>query len=331
MPYDRSKYITRSPEESMCFDFMAAQGGFLADKLFVPKIVDHVQKKIYQADNSKLRKVIGKNRGTNSTPPLIDEQFFSTNVTLAPYKYGRRIDPVEERDADAPVRPMLGNQRASALTTLAHLIEIEAEAVTLATTTGNYPAALTSAISSGSRWNETDGDPEADSITAHQAIKDKCGRRANALALGDATLDKMQLSPYFRERTKYTGAGKVPVDYIKQMFGVEHLFVGDARYDSVIEGGTASIGGFWSDYAIMFVYNPSPAVAPEPGAVSYGHMYTLQRRFWTEVTIHSDLVGPAGPMRTLQMGAELALGAGYVMGDGDGDFAAGYLFRTVVA
>lgn len=331
MPYDRSKYITRTPEESMCFDYMQAMDGFLADKIFVPKIVDHVQKKIYQTDNSKLRKYIGKNRGTASTPVLVDEQFFSTNVSLASYKYGREIDPVEERDADVPVKQLLGNERASALVTQAHLIEVEAEAVTLATTTSNYPAALTSAIASGSRWNEAGGDPEADSITAHQAIKDKCGRRANALAIGDATLDKMRLSPYFRERTKYTGAGKVPVDYIKQMFDVEHLFVGSARVDSGIEGGTASIGSFWSDYAIQYVYNPSPAVAPEPGAVSFGHMYTLARRFWTTVTLNQQLQGPAGPMRMLQMGSELALGAGYVAGDGDGDFYAGYLFRTVVA
>ena len=331
MPYDRSKYITRTPEESMCFDYMQAQDGFLADKIFVPKVVDHVQKKIYQSDKSKLRKYIGKMRGTASTPILIDEQFFSTNVTLNPYKYGRQIDPVEERDADAPVRPLLGNGRAAALVTQAHLLEVEAEAVTLVTTTGNYAAAQTSAIASGSRWNETNGDPEADSITAHQAIKTACGMHPNALAIGDATLDKIQLSPYFRERTKYTGAGKVPVEYVKQMFGVEHLFVGSARVDSGIEGGTASVAGFWSDYALMYVYNPSPAVAPEPGAVSYGHMYTLARRFWTTVTINEQLQGPAGPMRTLQMGAELALGAGMVVADGNGDFNAGYLFRTVVA
>lgn len=331
MPYDRTKYITRTPEESMCFDYMQAQSGFLADKIFVPKVVDHVQKKIYQSDNSKLRKIIGKNRGTNATPALVDEQFFPTNVTLAQYKYGREIDPVDERDADAPVRPLLGNARASALVTGHHLIEVEAEAVTLVTTTSNYPAALTSAISSGVRWNETNGDPEADSITAHQALKTACGMRANAMAIGDATLDKIQLSPYFRERTKYTGAGKVPVDFIKQMFGVEHLFVGDARYDSGIEGGTASVGAFWTDYALMYVYNPSPAVAPEPGAVSFAHMYTLARRFWTAINVDETRQGPAGPMRTLQMGAELALGAGFVAGDGDGDFNAGYLFRTVVA
>jgi hypothetical protein len=331
MPYDRTKYITRTPEESLCFDFMAAQSGFLADYLFTPKVLSGVQRKIYQADNSKLRKVIGKFRGTNSTPPLVDEQFFSTNVTLSPYKYGREIDPVDERDADAPVRPMLGNARAAALCTLNHLIEVEAEAVTLATTTANYNAANTSAIASGSRWNEAGGDPESDSVTAHQALKGSCGMRANALAIGDQTLDKIRLSPYFRERTKYTGAGKVPIDYIKAMFDVQNIFVGDARYDSGIEGGTASIGGFWSDYAIMFVYNPSPAIAPSPGAVSYGHMYTLDQRFWTSVVTLDDKQGPAGPMRRLDMGSELALGAGMVMGDGDGDFAAGYLFRTVVA
>jgi hypothetical protein len=331
MPYDRSTFITRTPEESMCFDFMAAKEEYLADKIFTPKSVEKSTTKIYQADKSKLRYVVGEGFGTNSEPPLIDEQFFSTNVTLAEFKYGREINPKDERDADAPVRMMMGNARGAALCTLAMLNEREKKAFDLVTTTGNYTAALTSAISSGSRWNETNGDPEADSITAHQAIKDKCGMRANALAIGDATLDKLQLSPAFRERTKYTGAGKVPVDYIKQMFGVEHLFVGSARIDQVIEGGTAAPGGLWADYALMYVYNPSPAVAPDPGAVSYGHMYMLKAPFWTDIFVDTKRVGPAGPMRRITVGTEYKLGAGYVAGSGDGDFNGGYLFRTVVA
>lgn len=331
MPYDRSTFVTRTPEESMCFDFMAAKEEYLADKLFVPKSVQSSTTKIYQADKSKLRYVDGKGRGTNSEPPLIDEQFFSTSVTLMEYKYGREINPKDERDADGPVRQMLGNARGLALCMTAMLNQREIEAYNLATTTSNYPAALTSAISSGVRWNETQGDPESDSVTAHQAIKDKCGRRANALAIGDSTLDKLRLSPAFRERTKYTGAGKVPLEYIKQMFDVEYLWIGSARIDQVVEGGTAAPAGLWSDYALMYVYNPSPAIAPEPGAVSYGHMYMLGSPNWTDVVVDEKRRGPAGPMRRLTVGTEYKLGAGYVMASGDADFAAGYLFRTVVA
>lgn len=331
MPYDRTKYVTRTPEESVCFDFMQGKDQYLADKLFVPKIVAASTTKVYQADKSKLRLVIGKNFGTNSEPPLVDEQFFPTNVTLDEYKYGRDINPKDERDADAPVRTFLGNSRGAALCTWAMLNEREKAAFDLATSTGNYTAALTSAIASGSRWNETNGDPEADAVTAHTAIKDKCGQRANALAISDLAFDKIRLSPAFRERTKYTDSKKVSAEFIKNMFDVDHLFIGGARIDQVIEGGTAAPAGLWADNAIMFVYNPNPTVAPEPGMVSFGHMYTLGAPFWTDVQVDPKKVGPAGPMRRITVGTEYALGAGFVAGDGDGDFNGGYLFRTVYA
>jgi hypothetical protein len=151
--------------------------------------------------------------------------------------------------------------------------------------------------------------------------------RPNALAIGDKTLDKLVVSPAFKSRTQYTNAGPVTKQMIQAFFGVDYLFVGEARYDSGIEGGTASIGGFWSDYALAYVYNPAAALE----SVSFGHMYLMSAPFWSTTQIDSKREGPAGPMRRVTVGTEYKLGPGFVTGTGDTDFNGGYLFRTVVA
>lgn len=324
MPYDRTAFITRTPLEGVAFDFAADEAGFLADKLFTPKPVDKALKKIGQLDTSKLR-VLNTEKGTNSEPDLIDEQIFYTSVTLDEHKLGSEVNPRDVRDADQPA--LVGDARKTKIVTLGLQLRREQKAVTLATTTGNYPSALTSAIASGSRWNEAGGDPESDLVTAHQALMNTCGRRANAIAIGDQTMDKIRLSPYFRERTKYTSPGPIPTELVKAFFGVENLFVGNARYDSAKEGATASIGGFWSDFAIAFVYNASPSMED----VGYGLMALEKAPFWVDVFVDQRRTGQAGPMRRVTVGSEYKLAPGYVESASSSKFNAGYLFRTVVA
>jgi hypothetical protein len=207
------------------------------------------------------------------------------------------------------------------------MLKREELAVTLATTTGNYPSDLTSALSSGSKWNEAGGDPEADKVTADNALINRCGRKANAAAMSGNTFRKLKLSPNFRDRVKYTTGGPVTLEAVKAFFQVEHLFIGDARYDAALEGAAASISDFWGGNVIFFVHNPSPKIED----VSYGHMYHFEAPFWTSVEIDPKRKGPAGPMKRVEVGSEYVLGKGYVVSSSDSDFAAGYLFRTTVA
>jgi hypothetical protein len=324
MPYDRTAFITRTALEGVAFDFAAPGDGFLADKLFTPKPVDKALKKIGQVDTSKLRVALTE-KATNSEPDLIDENIFYTNVTLEEHKLASEINPRDVRDADQPA--LVGDARKTKIVTLGLQLRREQKAVTLATTTGNYPSGLTSAIASGSRWNEAAGDPESDMVTANQALMNSCGMRANAIAIGDQTMDKIRLSPYFRDRTKYTNPGPIPDDLIKALFGVQYLFVGKARYDSAKEGATASVGGFWSDYAIAYVYNPSPSMED----VGYGLMALEKAPFWVDVFVDQRRTGAAGAMRRITVGSEYKLAPGFVESSSSSKFNAGYLFRTVVA
>lgn len=324
MPYDRSAFITRTPLESVAYDFMLDHSKLLADKLFTPKPVEKAETKVAQFDLSKLRRY-DTNKGTNAEASKIDEQLFYRNVTLAEYKIGSDINPRDVRDADNPT--LIGDARKVKLATTALLLDRELKAATLATTSGNYPSAQYSAIASGSRWNEAGGDPEADMITANIALRNSTGRPANALAMDVTTFDKLKLSPAFRSRTQYTMPGPVTLDIMKAYFNVDHLFIGEARYDSSNEGIAASVGSIWGANVVAFVYDPSSSMDSQ----SYGSMYLTKAPFWTEVNVDKKRNGPAGSMRTIEVGSEYLLQSGMVVSSSDADFAAGYLWATAVA
>ena len=323
MPYDRSVFVTRTAVEGVCFDFATSAADFIADWLFTPKPVAKASVKVTQADTSKLR-LVETRKKTNSEADLVDEQLFTTNVDLEEHKLGAEVNPRDVRDADIP--SMLSEARKAKLVTEHLLRQRENLAATLATTVGNYPADLTSAIATADRWDQPAGDPEANMVTANLALIARCGRMANALAIDVSTYLKLRTSPSFRTRTQYTNAGPISDEAMKAYFRVEYLVVGRAQYDSTVEGATRSIGGFWSTNAIFFVYNPSAALED----VSYGHMYLMNTPFWSKTTVDEKRNGPAGSMKRVEVGTEYKLGPGYVVASGDADFAAGYLFRTVL-
>jgi len=325
MPYDRSKFTTRTVEESLAFDYFMDDSSFIATDVFPVKPVDKSIKKISQFDLSKLRRV-NTESATNAEAASVDEQLFTSDLTLKEYKLKRWINPRTLRDADQP--QLLDDSRAIAQVTTHLKLEREIIAATLALTTGNYPAALTSALTDGNKWNQSNGDPEGIVMgTIHPALINSCGQQANALALDWVTLAKLRLSPAFKSRTQYTNAGPVPDEIIKAYFGVQYLFVSKARYDSSVEGKAKSVNAVWGDDALFFVHNPGMGI----GDVGYGLMGLIDQPFKVQTFEDMTRGGTAGNMRSVEVRTEYAFKAGMVAAEGDGDFAAGYLLRDVVA
>lgn len=324
MPYDRTAYITTNPLESTCFDYMVEDSGLIAEKVFPAKPVPNSVFKAYQADTSKLRPIETR-ASTNAVAPLIDEQLFSTSVTLEEHKVGKEVNPRNVRDADQPY--MLGEVRAAKLATHALMLKREILAATLATTAANYPTALKATLADGSRWNQSNGDPENDKITADAALLNACGRKANALAMDWLTYSKLRTSPILRSRTQYTNGGPIPDETLKAYFDVQFLNVSTIRYDTAVEGAAASMTNPWSTYVLAYVYNPSPGMED----MSYGHMYLANQPFWTKVREDESRSGPAGSMKVVEVGTEYKFAAGYVVSSSDSDFNAGYLWTTAVS
>lgn len=325
MPYDRSTFSTRTPLEGVCFDFALDQNSFLAPKLFPPKLVSKSLTKVYQSDGSSLRIPTSTAATSKTSAGIVDEQLFSREISLVEHKQRKEVDPRDVAEADVPW--MLDENRAARVATRALLLAQEAAAATLATTTSNYPADLTSAIASGSRWNEAGGNPEADVQTAHRAVLARCGRTPNAAAMDFDTYSKLRTSPYLIDRIKYTSGDTISDAALKNLFGVEYLDIGKIRYNSAEEGAAVVMTNLWSTNVIFHVFNPSP----QKEDISYGHTYTTSIPFavdpWDDVSRRSR----HGVIRFVEVNMEYALGKGFVVSSSDSDFAGGYLFTTAVA
>lgn len=327
MPYDRSAFVTRTALEDVAMDFMVDEAtAYHADKLFTPVPTSKALSKITQMDGSKLR-LSNIDKATDSESDTIDEQSFTSNITMAEKKLGAWVNPRDVRDADIP--ELLSESRKVKIVTNQLLIGREYQAAAMVTNTANYPAALTSAIAAGGRWNEPGGDPESDIITAQEAVRPFIGGGVmplNALLIDVSTFNKLRTSPALRARAQYTQRGPLPQDLIQAYLGVDYLFISTGRYNAAVEGATANITGFYSTNAIAFNYNPNLTI----GSIGFGVMALDKTPFWVDVTEDPKRRGTAGRMKRVEVGSEWALAPGFVESSASAKFAAGYLFRTVV-
>ena len=322
--YNRTTFTTTTAEEGVAYDYMQDEKSFIAADVFSPKPVDRANKKITQMDISKL-KVYDTQRATNSEAEIINEGSFTRDISLKEHKLEFEINPQLVRDSDLQI---LDGARPIQMATHGLLMKRESIAATLATTSGNYPTSLTSAIASGDRWNEANGDPEADMTTARTAVRNLSGVSINALAIDVTTFDKLRLSPSFRDRVKFTKGTPVSEDDIKAFFGVEYLFVGKARQNTANEGATAALSGFWGTNAVAFYHNPGVSMFD----VSFGQLAMYgQGGVKTYLRVDERKQGASGPMRYQGVVMEYACTYGYVESSASTKFAAGYLLRTVVA
>lgn len=322
MPIDLSAISTRTPLSNASFKAYNRDEQYLYPKLFPDKVVDRTLTSIYQYDDQILRLYETKST-TDAEASLIDWDAFRTSITLEEHKIKAKINPHEMANADAAVAAF--DVDAAQSTGAAISIRKEHLAATLATTSSNFPSDLTSAISTGVRWNEAGGDPEANAMTAHAAIELRTGQKANALAFSSDAWRALRQSPSFRDRVKFTNAsGVVTTEAAMRLFDVEYLFIGSARYQSTRIGGTSNMTKFWADNALFFVYNPSIGLRDMGFGASYFRNKVVTRQYEDPRTGGVD-----GLVRYVETACEYKLAAGFVVSSSDADFGAGYLFRTI--
>jgi hypothetical protein len=110
-------------------------------------------------------------------------------------------------------------------------------------------------------------------------------------------------------------------------FDVDYVFVAGNSYNSANEGATVSMTSPWGKDVLFFYHNPSMGLQD----ISFGHMYLADRPFWTDVAPDQTRVGPAGPMKIVTVGSDYVLDKGYVESASSNKFAAGYLYKSVIA
>lgn len=322
MPVDITQFSTRTPLSNASLKAYNRDEQYLYPKLFPDKVVDKTLTSIFQYDDQNLRLYESKST-TDAEAASVDWEVFRTSITLEEHKLKSKINPHDMANADAAVASFDVDAAQAVMAGLQ--IRKENLAAALATGSSNYPADLTSALSSGARWNEAGGDPETNAMTAHSAVEARCGMKCNALAMSSLAWRNLRQSPSFRARVQYTDQhGAITVDAVMKLFDVEYLFIGSARYQSVRFGGTSNVLNLWTDNALMFVYNPSPGLRDMGYAASF-----MRNKLVTRAYEDPRTGGVDGLVRWVESACEYKLAPLFVVSSSDADFAAGYLFRTV--
>jgi hypothetical protein len=229
----------------------------------------------------------------------------------------------DERDFDAVVGDVEEDTAMSVMDRL--LIDKEVDAATLCNTTSNYPSDLTSTLGSTVTWASDGGDPEADARTARVAVKARCGKAANALALSWTAFEYLKTSAALKDRVKYTSGQSLSEEQIKNILQVQYLFICKAQKNTNIEGNaTQTLSDIWNDSALFFVYDP----APRRKKVCYG-IQGIRNEVKSRVFNDEKLGSGDGPVRFVETSWWYNLSAGAVVSSSDSDFAAGYCLANV--
>lgn len=324
MPANRSSFVTRTALESLALGLFLDEKSVVASSLCNVQTFDKGDKKIYQRDNS-VRRVVNTLKSTDSEADIVDQDVFATSVSALEHKLKAPINPRDLRDADLP--QLMDESELVEHLTMRHLLAMEVDFATLAFTSGNYATSLTSALSSGSKWNEANGSPETNLLTVNDALRNSCGRKANAVTMDALTLEKLRLSPEWRSRTQYTNGGPIPDSLIKAFFGVDYLFVSSARVNGAVKGAAESLSAPFGDDVVFSVFDPNAGMRSQNAFV----MGVLQSGFWTKTYEDVKRNGAAGSMRYVEVGTEYVFAPGFVESSSSSKISAAYLLRDVVA
>lgn len=319
---DVSQFQTRDALSDYSVQILNEMKGFIWSDVLPPKMVDKAQNKKYQYDASMLRDVETES-SSKSVAGRVDYAVFTSSMTTKLHKLTGEVDPRDEAISDKAVADIKFDQAANIMQRLS--IRAERKMVGLVLDSTNYPADLTATLAGGSTWLDAAGDPEADSVTASNAVMARCLRRPNACAMAGTTLRKLRTSPAFRERIKYTNAGPVSDAAILAYLGVEKLSVAEAFYNSAEIGLTDSFSEIWDDSVLFYVYEPSPSLR----SVGFGHTW-MRKNFYSFEYLDNTRGSADGRITILEQGLEYEMGAGAVMGSADGDFVGGYLLKNAV-
>lgn len=321
-----SSFITRTAVENFSLRAANEMTDFIADEVFTPVIVSKESVKVYQYDVSQFR-VVDSRKSSKAEADSVDYGVFTTDRTCLLHKLSAPWDPADAAQFDAVVSNL---QQDAALQVMeALMLYKETEAVTLATTAGNYPASLTATLAAGATWLEVGGDPEGNSGTARTAVKTACSKSPNAAAMSWTTFDKLRGAPYFIDRMKYTN-GSVTLEafegMLKAWLGVQYLHICKAQKNANLEGNaTQTLSDVWDDSILFYVKNPSVSAK----VMRYGANY-VYNQLYTHAYQDDKRGSGKGRIQILEMGMSYVIGPAAVVSSSDTDFSAGYLLKNVV-
>lgn len=238
---------------------------FIADSIFPIVRTTKQTGKFYVYDKSNLRnsatlRAIGA--GANEVDLGLSTTTFSCEDHALK---GFVADEIQDQ-ADAALNPLVDETES-----LTEQMMIDKE-LALATILGDT-AQLTqnTTLSGTSQWSDySNSDPIADVRTARTTVHQNTFKKPNTMILGKQAFDMLCEHPQIIERIKYSQLGVVTEELLARVFQVEKVMVGEAGYNSAVEGQTDSMSYIWGKNCILAYVTPQVGIK----RITLGYTFT---------------------------------------------------------
>jgi hypothetical protein len=158
-------------------------------------------------------------------------------------------------NADPGVDP---RRRTTAFLTDLLLLAYERVIASKVTTASNYASAYKTALTGADRWNQgATSDPIADVDTGKAA----CFIEPNTMILGKEVWDKLKRHPAILDHVKGGATVDKPSlvrpELVAEIFDLDQVLIGKAKYNSANKGATASYSYVWGKDCVLAYVDPA--------------------------------------------------------------------------
>ncbi len=221
--------------------------------------------------------------------------------------------PIDYRESDEDMFNL--ERHATSVTMEVIRLRHEKECADLAQNSSNYPTGNKIVLSGASQFTDyANSDPIGVIDDGKEAIRRKIGRRPNTMVMGAATYMVLKEHPQLLDKIKYSMRGVVTVELMREIFGIERIFVGEAIYAQ--DDGT--FVDLWGDNIILAWVPVRPSDQRNVYEPSFG--YTPRKRGMPETDTYDENGGKLHVVRTTDIFKAVIVGAeaGYLIEDTNG-------------
>ena len=195
-------------------------------------------------------------RGPKDKANEVDWSVTTASYTAIDYALAEFLPDSIISNSDSPLTP-----RAKTVNQLQDLIIMDREirVASLLTTAGNYGSSYKTTLTGD---NQFSSGSTSDPIGVIDTGKAACFFDPNVMIMGRTVYDTLKRHPQLLDHVKggaTTGdPAKVGLQQMAELFEVERILVGRAKYNTANKGQTASFSDIWGDYIVLAYIDPAP-------------------------------------------------------------------------
>lgn len=233
------------------------ESGYIAQALFPVIKVSKQNDRYYVIDKASYLRTNDSARSRGAPANRVEwkvtsEQYFADNYALA--------DEIPLEDIDNADNVLDVRQGSAEFIVDQLMRDREVRIASKVTSISNVGSGINVQSLTGTTANQWTAVKSADILgqvgTASAFIQQNTGIVPNTMVLDWESFDLMRRNERLLELYKYSQGGKMKVDDLKSLFGIQNIWVGNAVKNTALEGAAATMTPVWGDNCLICHVNP---------------------------------------------------------------------------